>query len=857
MKHRLLTGTIAASIAFAAAAGPITPEEALARVANTQHKAISASGAMNLIHTELTAEGSPAVYVFDRAAAGGYMLLSADDNALPVLGYSDSGSFDADNMPPAMKWWLEEYGRQIEYAAQNTPVTRGTQTAALEASRQGRHTVEPMLKTDWDQVEPYNDLCPYNGTERTYTGCVATAMAQVMKYWNYPERGQGYISYDAESIQKRLSLDFSLRAFDWDNMLDTYVPGKYTEKESEAVAYLMKAAGYSVKMDYGTDASGALAMYIRRGFVRYFNYDGNTRYTMRMYHSASDWEQLIYDEMAAGRPVVYGGSSIIGGGHSFVCDGYDGQGFFHFNWGWTGMSNGYYSLNALNPDALGSGGGSGGGYNFTQDAVVGIQPPTGDPVNPQEEYITQQGSLTGTIAGTKLNISLGVIDDAMWANYNPTEMVVVFGAKFELQNADAEPVYAKIAGGDKGVTLPIGYGIRAAALRASADLAEILTTDGTYKVTVVTKNVKSAAEWQPVLSYYGYNDYILVTKNGDTFTAVVPATPQISIVDGGFTGGLYYGATTRVWIELENNTDYELSSGFAPLLAQGTALVFIGESKLITMPPHSNETFEWVTDMNLLQEISGITTDTTFDLTFMDEETYTIFSGEILKPVVMKPNPGAPSVNLTQSPTVTNATYHDTAALPGYGTAEIYGVSNPNEIIVESEIILNQGYFGYPIMAIVCTEPDAIGNVSIITYGATPSVLLDKTNETATIRCTISFPHMDSEMLYPLLIAYNAGGQVYPISGGRSVLIEVAQTGIEDVAAEGSLSLTYDSATRTVNASSAAAIAGIEAYTAGGVLVGATGDGSTSLSLADAPAGIIIATARDTRGNTRTVKIRL
>ena len=853
MKHRLLTGALAASFTLAAAAAPITPDEALARLAGSQHRAVAAAGVPRLVHTALTEKGEPAVYVFDRTDRG-YLLLPADDAALPVLGYSDSGTFDAANIPPAMQWWLEEYGRQIEYASQHATDPRGTQNAALAASREGRKSVAPMLKTDWDQVEPYNDMCPYVGTQRTYTGCVATAMAQVMKYWQYPERGQGNISYESASAQKRLEMDFSLRAFEWDKMLDTYIPGHYTAEQAEAVAYLMKAAGYAVKMDYGTDSSGALAMLIRRGLVRYFNYDANTRYTMRVYYSASDWEQLIYDEMAAGRPVLYGGSSIIGGGHSFVCDGYDGEGFFHFNWGWTGMSNGYFSLNALNPDALGSGGGSGGGYNFTQDAVVGIQPPTGEPAVPQTEAITQQGALKGTISGSTLKFSLDVIDDAMWANYNPSTKRVIFGARFELQGSDAEPVCTEIAGAPRGVEIPAGYGVNVKVLAPSADLDKVLTADGTYKVTVVTHD-KDQSEWIPVIPYYGYNDHILVTKNGDTYTAVNPATPLIRIVDGGFSTPVYYGATTRVWIELENSSDIELSSGFAPVLAQGNSLMYLGESKLVTLAPHSNATFEWVTDLSQLQQSPAVTADTKFYLTFMDEETYSIFTSDIFKEITMKANPGAPGVMVNKTPEVTNAEYHDTASMVGYGMSEIYGISNQNEITVNTQIILNHGYFGYPLMAIVCTEPDAAGMVDIITYGASPSILLDKASETAEANLTITFPQMESGILYPLMIAFNAAGRVYPISGGRPVFIEMSQTGIEDVAADSRLKLSYDAASRQLRAVSGSDITRIEAYNAAGAIVAAA-DNTATLSLEDVPAGIIIATARDARGNAHTIKVR-
>lgn len=382
-----------------AQAAHVTPEEALARAAKDMPAKTPAKLRMatpHLAHTALSPDGSPAVYVFNAAGRTGYMLLPADDTARPVLGYCDEGSFDADAMPPAMKWWLDEYSAQIEYASsrlQNYP------SSQLPNYTPAREAIEPMITAMWDQIEPYNNMAPLYGSERTYTGCVATTMAMVMDYWNYPEKGQGKVSYTASTIGKRIELDFSKRKFDWDNMLRSYdIDGEYSAEQTDAVAYLMKACGYAVKMDYSTSASATLAMYIGQAMAKYFNYDPNYRYELRLHHSSSEWEQIIYDNLKNAGPVLYGGGSYLGGGHSFVCDGYDGNGFFHFNWGWSGISNGYFSLDALQPDALGSGGGAGGGYSFTQDAVLGIQPPTGAPAEPRVETFVQMGSLSGSVS---------------------------------------------------------------------------------------------------------------------------------------------------------------------------------------------------------------------------------------------------------------------------------------------------------------------------------------------------------------------------------------------------------------------------------------------------------------------------
>lgn len=808
-----------------------------------------------LVHTAHTASGSPAVYVFNNEADNGYMILSADDVAYPVLGYADSGSFDAGNMPPAMKWWLSEYSRQIEYASahQLQAGESAAESAVLAASRAGRESIAPQLATDWDQTSPYNDQCPLSGTVRTYTGCVATAMAQVMKYWNYPERGQGKISYTATTLEKKLSLDFSLKALEWDKMLDAYYPGQYTEEQAEAVAYLMKACGYAVKMDYGTDSSGALAMMIRNGLVKYFNYDGNAEYTLRMYHSSSDWEQMIYDNLKNVGPVLYGGASTIGGGHSFVCDGYDGDGYFHFNWGWTGMSNGYFSLDALNPDALGSGGGSGGGYNFTQDAVLGIQPPTGKPVVESPDAMTSMGSLTASIASDSLKFDLAVQQGAMWVNYNPTVMRVKFGAEFAPQTG-GEPVYADVS--DRRWEFKIGYGTSPSIMKPAVYLPSLGLADGTYKVSLATLAVEEDdAEWVPCKTLYGYQSYVIVTKKGDEYTVESLKTPELKIVGGGFIGDVYYGCTTRLSVEVENPSDIELSGGFAPVLSDGQQLAFLGESVLLTVPPHTTVTHEWVTDLYVLQQYLSITTPTRFYMSYMDEGTYKVFTDDYLKPVTVNPNPGVPSISLEGSPVVADA--NKRYKVIGNQRVVIYEVNSPGDMEVTANVLLENGYFAYTMLACLAQESEAVpGSVEVVAYGGR-AVFMDAENNTHDFAATISYPQMEPDKMYNLVLAYQAGSGMYPIDGGSPAFVCLSTSGVENVTAD-ETSISIVNIDGSVHASSPAGITRLSAYNLNGSAVGGQAvicGNTASLSLEGAPQGIVIVTALDGAGNTRTIKL--
>ena len=196
-------------------------------------------------------------------------------------------------------------------------------------------------------------------------------MAQVMKYHNWPEKGVGSNSYSWNGTT--LSLDFSAITYDWGNMLDSYGTAA-TDAQKNAVATLMYSCGVSVNMNYSPSASGASSLYAARALVDNFNYDGSLQYLLREYYTLDDWEDEVYGSLAEGCPVLYGGQSS-NGGHEFVCDGYSQDGFFHFNWGWGGMSDGYFKLTSLNPGSQGIGGaGSGAGYNFGQDIIVGIKP---------------------------------------------------------------------------------------------------------------------------------------------------------------------------------------------------------------------------------------------------------------------------------------------------------------------------------------------------------------------------------------------------------------------------------------------------------------------------------------------------
>ena len=314
-------------------------------------------------------------YIFNIGNREGFVIVSGDDNAEPVLGYSDRGELDLDNMPANMVEWLRLNELYVESCAKRESSTVGT-------SRTGNGTVvvEPLLGDIlWGQDFPFNEMCPtyYSDgqTKHYYVGCVATAATQIMRYYRYPQQGTGSKSYVFNG--QTLSADFGNTTYDWDNMLAFYPSEGVSQEQIDAAATLAYQFGVSVEMEYAENGSGALSMLVPHALKTYFGYDNGVTMRRRNFYSGTEWLDIIKNELDHNRPVYYGATSDNGlGGHAFVCDGYDSEGYVHINWGWYGMSNGYFLVNHLNPDDLGEGGGT-GGYNTDQEIITGIQPSTG------------------------------------------------------------------------------------------------------------------------------------------------------------------------------------------------------------------------------------------------------------------------------------------------------------------------------------------------------------------------------------------------------------------------------------------------------------------------------------------------
>ena len=277
---------------------------------------------------------------------GAYVLVANDDAMPAILGYSDSNvQFDADNLPPAFEWYLEIANRNIEERLMN-----GVAPKTAPVNPNYKAEVPMMCQTKWGQGYPYNDQTPtYNGGTHYVTGCVATAMAQAMNYYEYPEIGRGKITFyvDSDEGQEKVKVGFDDENYDWANMLDVYEQYKFNTDNAYAVSYLMKHTGASVKMMYAPSGSGAYTSDAAFAFNAYFKYDPSVDCYRKDLMHEDEWFDLCYQNLSNGHPLVFGASSSIGGqdaGHSFVVDGYDTKGLVHVNFGWDGESDGHYQL---------------------------------------------------------------------------------------------------------------------------------------------------------------------------------------------------------------------------------------------------------------------------------------------------------------------------------------------------------------------------------------------------------------------------------------------------------------------------------------------------------------------------------
>lgn len=379
----LLLGAI---VAIGLHAEPITREQARQKAIdylkrnNVAHQLAPVSNRARLAprRSKSASDDLDLYYVFSRGEGEGFIIMSGDDRTVPVIGYTDNGDFDYNELNPNMRHWLDS--RESELLELSTRTSDKT----IQRAPAIHDAIAKMVTTTWNQGWPYNNDCPnYFDKGRSVTGCVATAMAQVLYY----QRAKSVKETQADMPGYNGWTDYNGKylavegipagsPIDWDNMLNSY-SSSATAKQQNAVAQLMHYCGVSVYMDYTNSSSGAQSSNVPEAFQKYFGYGSKTRIIYQSSYSEDNWDKILYNELAQGRPFYLSGYNVDSSGqwngHAFVCDGYDGAGCFHINWGWGGNSDGWYVLTKLNPGSQGIGG-SAGGYSTEENAVIGCEP---------------------------------------------------------------------------------------------------------------------------------------------------------------------------------------------------------------------------------------------------------------------------------------------------------------------------------------------------------------------------------------------------------------------------------------------------------------------------------------------------
>ena len=522
----------------------------------------------------VTSEGD-SYYVFNVGQQNGFVIVSGDDRAPEILGYSDSGTFDTQDIPENMRAWLQGYAEQIQLLDQvESPAAA---RAAISLRETPWTAIAPLIQTKWDQKKPYNAKLPkfIDGSD-CVTGCVATAMAQVLYYvasksnFTFPLATTKAIdSYDCKtnwSGHGKIQVStVPITNFNWGNMKLVY-----TESETnDAVADLMLCCGASVKMDYRNSANGgsqASSSNVPEAFQTYFGFDQSVRHIKRSYYGIDEWESIIYEELKNGRPVLYRGQTSKNSGHEFICDGYDGNGLFHFNWGWAGNHNGYFVLWTANPIGKGTGASSGyDGYSMDQDAVIGIQKPTGVQVEEEkkltvkelmvnEELMVNDDIFTYTRASVNDNFT-GVKLNAVVENATALEFTPSFG--FALYNGET---LQQVLWSGKGVSCSTGnYFGKERVIGGYSYTVYPLTgfgagKTGTFRIVPISKEYSSST-W--LMDGMADLRYIEATMTATQLTLRVMPTVNLVVTKVEYTGNKMANLVQEVKVTVKNNgTEY-------------------------------------------------------------------------------------------------------------------------------------------------------------------------------------------------------------------------------------------------------------------------------------------------------------
>lgn len=808
MKKLLLLSTLLVAVSAPVYAAQLTPEQAVARLGLGNGRASVPE--MKLVYTASEGHDNQ-FYIFNVGSNDGFSVVSADDCISPLIGYADSGSFDPENIPDNMRAWLGSYKRQIE------AIINGASPAT---SRVAMSSIAPLVKTQWNQSSPYNNDCPMDGDSRAVTGCVATAMAQVMKYHNWPPKGTGSNSYtwtNSKDEKITLSKDFSAITFDWANMTDTY-SSQSSVAQNQAVATLMAACGYSVNMMYSNISSGAYSPMIPYALGTYFNYDPDVRYVVRDYYGLEEWENMIYTELAAGRPVIYDGVTSDRAGHEFVCDGYE-NGYFHINWGWGGMSDGFFKLTLLSPDNQGIGG-SNSGYNYSQGAVIGIQKNVsggkyvGTPLMLAESFTvvdSSYGDMLQSLGTATIAKSDVVYFGSMFWNSSVTPVSLDLGVKL-VNKINNETKYYKwaIDGGSEALEYGQGY-------RAIPFYATTLPAMGEYIVTPAYCDF-TTGEWHDVLVPVS-NPTITMKCTSKSLVFTKSSAVKLKATDLKLETKLYAQSPYKISANLTVEGGEYYGTVLARLYARGSSrLVATDTLDIVDFLP--GETFNYESIGNF----KTLSTGGTYDLALADN------AGNVI----------SDKITVTVLPPVGKTVYGITDITPVGKLVNGYTQMPMDQIRVEATVKCSSGYLAKPVAMYLFPYANGSFGSGVAAFMSEQLFLEAGQSAEITVSGAYSYPGIYA-------VAFFDGSEQLT----NPVLMELTDpmSGVEDVMTE-EIIITPNPATDYVTVKSPTVIRQIEIYSISGMKMSSVSpsDNMAEISVSEFPSGYYVVTIATENG---------
>lgn len=526
MKRTLLAALTLALTVLAATAAPIGKEQArqkaLAHLAQMNSGAHSRRAQAQL-PLQLAVE-TPQLYGFNIGSDGGFVIVSADDRTPAILGYADSGSLGHDEaLPPALKAWMEWMAEEIATLDQGG-------TPAAHAPSATRHAIAPMVKTHWNQHPPYNSQCPTHSGQNSMGGCVPVAMAQIMSYHRHPSATIAPIpAYKTRKYGIGVA-EMPVTSIPWDSM------------ETAGAAKLIAYCGAAVKADYSATLTEAAGNDVPAALIKYFDYAPTARRVMRASFGTAQWEQMAYDELVAGRPLIYSGVTSSNTGHSFVVDGYNTDGTFHINWGWVRAEcDGYFLLAAADgkPDGVTPR----DGYSRSQEMLIGLQPNQPGTVYEEEKSLSTRDIQLKSSPQIERNAYGFSGITIYWEVLNA--MTTNFEANFGIGLAKGTDIvkvlYAYPAAHD---FQPLQY------IRVTNDIAiDQSVADGDYRIVLICSEA-GTDNWKPTVG----SDlrYIAAHIEGNALTLTQCPRTGLTVTDLKYTTGRNAGQLCELEVTLEN-----------------------------------------------------------------------------------------------------------------------------------------------------------------------------------------------------------------------------------------------------------------------------------------------------------------